>query len=207
MFASANPTLISGYDFIAAGIPQPVDFLTQPNEIHFMLDLETLATTPDAAITEIGCVRLDTGRTFNCHVIDTLGRRTPETILWRTENNLPWKHVVDAESNCYPLYTALGMFFDWLKLEANGAELVLWCKGTDFDKVIATAAAKSVDLIVPWKYNNFFDMRTLLKLFPQFKVPKEQVTHTALEDAILQACQLLKIAAELYEVKQEGYRQ
>ena len=64
---NAAHTLIGGHDFLAAGFPRPVDFLAQPDEIHFMLDLETLATTPDAAITEIGCIRLDTGKTFHCH--------------------------------------------------------------------------------------------------------------------------------------------
>lgn len=203
MFA-ANSSFIGGIDPEASGFARPAAFLANPDEVHFMLDLETLSVDPNAAITEIGCVRICTGRTFHLHVVDPYGARSPETIIWRTENNLPWQTVVAQEHNCYGLYPALSMFFDWLQLEADGKEIVMWCKGTDFDKVIATAAAKTVDLKVPWKYSNFFDVRTLLKLFPEFKIPKEMVTHNALEDAILQARQLAEIAEVFDEIKQEA---
>ena len=221
MFANANPNMLSTYDFSVLGFPPPAAFLAAPNETHFMLDLETLALSPDAAITEIGCVNMNTGKAFHCHVIDNYGKRDPGTIAWRSENQLGWKIIVGAEDDCYLLYVALSMFFDWLQLQTVAAPndldtvlqatkegtvktIVMWCKGTDFDNVITTAAAKSVDLTVPWKYNNFFDVRTLLKLFPQFKIPKEQVTHNALEDAILQAGQLLRIAAEFSSIKRHA---
>lgn len=176
-----------------------MNFLTRnaDTEFHFMVDIETLAVSSDAAITEIGAVGFNKHGAhcfFRVECIDTTGARSEETMQWRTDNKLPWAKEEMAEVRFVDY--ALADFFQWITDTAEGRTPILWCKGTDFDAVILknTAVRVSVDHLIPWKYNNINDVRTLLRLFPQFKVPRDQVTHNGLEDAILQWTYLEKIA-------------
>lgn len=176
-----------------------MNFLTrnQDTEFHFMVDIETLATTSNAAITEIGAVNVSylTKWFYHAHCIDNLnGEWNQATLDWRKENNLPWYGVGSTEvKNCKDV---LIDFFESIQKEAAGRRPILWCKGTDFDAVIITNAARRYGIadLIPWKYNDINDVRTLLRLFPQFKVPRDQVKHNGLEDAIMQWTYLEKIA-------------
>lgn len=166
------------------------NFLTrnQDTEFHFMVDIETLATSNHAAITEIGAVGY--GCEFHTHCVDGEGERSVETIEWRLANNLHWK-----TESAPTLQQALNNFFAWIGIKADGRKPILWCKGTDFDAtILANAARRTATASLPWKYNDINDVRTLLRLFPQFKVPRDQITHNALEDAILQWTYLERIA-------------
>ena len=191
-----------------------------PEELHVMVDIETLSTSKDAAITEIGAcivgsqsVSLTVNPVFHSECMDPGGDIDTDTIKWREVNGLPWltweelhtPSINDPEH----ISTVLPRFFTWLveRLElTKRSKLIMWCKGTDFDKVILETAWKyrcyasplpAIKPQLPWQYNNFHDLRTLLKVFPQFKVSKETVMHDGLQDSIQQASQLVKIAEHI----------
>lgn len=175
-----------------------MNFLTrnQDTEFHFMVDIETLATSNNAAITEIGAVTFaqigDGLEMFHIHCVDTGGEWSDSTVQWRKDNNLPWAGPGDAAGD---IDYALKEFFAWIKQYAAGRRPVLWCKGTDFDAVIITNAARRNNIVeLPWKYNDINDVRTLLRLWPQFKVSKEEVKHNGLTDAVMQFKYLVQIA-------------
>lgn len=168
-------------------------------EFHFMVDIETLAVSNNAAITEIGAVSMHSDTSFHCECWDDYGDRDPKTIQWRLDNNLYW---VSEHSD--PVSIALYRFFEWVNACAGGREPILWCKGTDFDAVIISNAAKRHHFELPWKYNAIRDVRTLLQFFPQFKVPKELVKHNGLADAIMQKEYLLKIANHIQDCEEDA---
>lgn len=196
------------------------NFLTSnPKELHFMVDIETLDTAVTASITEIGAVVINPPKgcgfspMFYQHCLDPEGSTSNATLAWRTENNLLWYKVTEQEAHLvknYQLYikNVLENFFTWISEQCQLAEAtpIMWCKGTDFDKRIIECAAQDRCGIqeLPWAYNKFFDLRTLLYIFPQFKVPKELVKHTGLEDALQQASCLIRIAEHLAELRSDA---
>lgn len=195
-----------------------------PGELHVVVDIESLATSKDAAITEIGACVIDTHKfpvviytVYHSVCIDPNGDTNEDTIKWRKDNNLPWLpwDELNAISIFDPQHISvvLPKFFRWLadQLKVTGkSKLIMWCKGTDFDKVILETAWEyrcyntnpAIEKTpVPWEYNNFHDLRTLLKVFPQFNIAKELVKHTGLADALQQASQLIKIAEHIAELE------
>lgn len=176
------------------------NFLTrnQDTEFHFMVDIETLDIGNNAAITEIGAVSRQadgTNEFFHVHCVDTEGTYSQEILDWRRQNSLFWATPDDVGDSVVDVDLALTRFFIWIEENAAGRRPVLWCKGTDFDAVILSNAANRNGITqLPWKYNDINDIRTLLRLWPQFKVPKELVKHNGLEDAIMQWTYLEKIA-------------
>lgn len=174
------------------------NFLTrnQDTEFHFMVDIETLDTGNNAAITEIGAMsRQADGTTeyFHQQCIDDTGSWSQTTLDWRTKNKLFWARIGDVGVD--NVQYALNNFFEWIIRKAAGRHPVLWCKETDFDAVILkNAATRNGITELPWKYNDVNDVRTLLRLWRQFKVPRELVKHNGLEDAITQWTYLEKIA-------------
>ena len=209
---------------------EPITFLNcDPEELHVMVDIETLSTSKDAAITEIGaCIVGSQGipaivqTTFHSTCVDPCGDTDEATIRWREANNLPWLswNEVSAPSIFDPehISVVLPKFFNWLNdcvEKTEKTKLIMWCKGTDFDKVILETAwdyrcyntnPSGAKMPIPWQYNNFHDLRTLLKVFPQFKVPKETVVHDGLQDSIQQAGQLVKIAEHITYLDYKGMR-
>jgi 3' exoribonuclease, RNase T-like len=185
--------------------------------LHIMVDIETLDTSVDSAITEIGAVIIAGGegnkldRAFYYPCIDPRGSVSKETIEWRNKNNLPrllWDQTIpeeELEMNPLHIKRVMRNFFEWIEdvCKTTGATPVMWCKGTDFDKVILTRAAKNRCGIekTPWAYNKFFDVRTLLYVFPQFKIPSALVKHNGFDDALAQASCLTKIAEHISELR------
>lgn len=196
------------------------NFLTSnPKELHFMVDIETLDTAVTASITEIGAVVINPpkvimlDRSFHQHCIDPEGSTSNATLAWRTENNLLWYKVMEQDAQLVKnsqLYikNVLENFFAWISEQCRLAEAtpIMWCKGTDFDKRIIECAAQDRCGIqeLPWAYNKFFDLRTLLYVFPQFKVAKELVKHNGLSDALIQASCLISIAEHLAELRSDA---
>ena len=198
-------------EFLAVSLPE---LFQNPDELHVMIDLETLALTEDAAITEIGAVLLvakegdERSKFFQRDTIDTFGRKDPNTIRWRKENELPWieANVPKTVTLGYALNKALVDLNKWVeswKLKPE-VEVIFWCKGTNFDAKILSHAYRIRGLTPFWKYYNIADLRTILRLFPQFKVPKDQIPHKALTDALIQSMQLIYALRELDRLKGNG---
>jgi hypothetical protein len=167
--------------------------LDQETEFHFMVDLETLDTIPSAKITEIGACSIYGTYMFHSHCSDPEGTTSVNTLEWRKAHDLPWQEPAKRVD------LVLVELFGWVNGIAGTRKPILWCKGTDFDAAIIKNCAERYGIgdQIPWSYNSVRDLRTLLSLFPEFKVPKESVIHNGLSDALQQAEQLRLIFKQM----------
>lgn len=175
---------------------------TKPDngKLHFVLDLETLAIHPHAAITEIGIVDILTDERFSLLINPYEMQMEPgapfvtsnETIDWHLRKD-PSYLILLAHTGVRPC-AAAGLLYNWLTERKNLSEkeLVIWCQGTDFDIPIITNFLKHYQYHVPWGHTNVRDIRTLAALFPGMEYKKGN--HTALEDASMAAQYLRKLA-------------
>lgn len=169
------------------------------NEI--MLDLETLAAVPNAAIVSIGAVKFSwkdgivdkfyinvdavTCRAYKLHIHQ-------ETINWWMEQ--PKEARAIWQKDPVPLPDALKAFSEWF----GNSEHPVWANGTNFDIPILEEAYIRTGLSKPWKYYKINDYRTILNLFnlnnkKLREQKKEKMYHSALDDAEAQAEILIEI--------------
>lgn len=158
-----------------------------------MIDIETLATTDDAVILEIGAVCFDrerrlVGEAFSL-TLDYLsqpGRRVDmETVAWWLDpERIARFREIQAGHELKP-----GLWHGMLELEqflrvqlAPAAEV--WAKG-DFDLRILKHAFSQMEMEEPWKYYQARELRTVLK-WVGLDLKKEKVPHEAVRDARLQ---------------------
>ena len=170
-----------------------------------MIDLETLATSPDAAILTIGAVKFDPfGDDINepdCEKFyvkvdldscDRIGLVTHEdTIAWWGNQSKEAQDeafnpegridIVDAMNQLYK--------FCW------GAKRV-WSHGAGFDIIICEHIYRKIQKAVPWNFWQVRDTRTLFDLGIDPKRPPV-LKHHALEDAWNQAVGVQNIFKKL----------
>ena len=160
-----------------------------------MIDLETLATSTDAAILTIGAVKFDplglelkepAMDSFYCKVdldsCDRIGLVTnDDTIAWWASQSKEAQEAafdptdrIDIEEAFARLYK-----FCW------GAKRV-WSNGSCFDIMICEHVFKKVGRAIPWKFWEIRDVRTAFDLGINPQRPPV-TAHHALEDAYNQA--------------------
>lgn len=186
-----------------------------------MIDLETLATTPDAAIISIGAVRfdLDGGLVFDgtdgikcdyfyttVHVDSQNRHISTDTIAWWMGQTKAAQSVFSDPKKC-GLEPALMDLADWIKDGLfTAVKPLVWSNGADFDLPMLAHAYKQAGLKLPWEpyaarcyrtYKNLPDARTI-------KGERPGSHHNALDDAIYQARHLCAIHAALFGKKQGG---
>lgn len=167
-------------------------------DTHFMLDLETMATSPDAAICQIAMVKfwptiaIHAAFSVNVNLASSVaygGKMDPDTVLWWFKQ--PEQVRAMLTSNQVPLHTALTDLSQWLdKQEPDREARYVWGNGSDFDNVILTAAYRQVGVPQPWNFRNNRCFRTLRELLPSVEAPPRStsdIQHTALGDARYQA--------------------
>lgn len=166
-------------------------------ENNIMVDLETMGTESDAAITAIGAIRFDiTEGTIIDEIyikvdlqscIDAGLSVKAETIEWWMKQNIEARQEMVKAGTI--LEQALGMFTEYIK--KGKSEPIVWGNGAAFDNVILKNAYIKMDIPVPWNYWNDRCFRTLKTMLPAVEVP---VTghHIAVEDARWQTIYLLK---------------
>jgi len=171
--------------------------------INAMIDIETMGTTPGAAILSIGAVMFGPaglGETFYAPVLlescVCVGLTIePGSATW-------WMRQSDEaraaafRTDAAPLWKVLGDFYDWFI--AQRAKYP-WCHGATFDIPLLDAAFRACNLAAPWEFWNVRDTRTLYDL-AGVKVDREGGTnHNALDDATNQA----KAAVEAMRILRE----
>ena len=168
--------------------------------VHFMVDLETLDTTPSSVILSIGtCVipgYMDPADSDKFYVEVHVGSQYMRTQSistiewWKQQGNCP-------DHGTISLTDALRQFRDYLLRYTT--EPIIWCKGTDFDTAILAHAYKQMGSDTPWRYNNVRDFRTVKKLFADSLVvtAPNLNPHNALADAIHQARELRQLGLAL----------
>lgn len=174
---------------------------------HFMIDLETMSTKPDAAIISIGIAQFDRG----ANIVDkfytpvsldsckTYGLHIEQSTVawWATQDPSVRAHWEVA--NPPDLTDALKATQDWLWSRAGNRKNVCpWGNGADFDMPILRNGFNAVGAEEPWMFYNVHCYRTVKNLFPlsdQFKPPR-QGAHKADDDAEFQVAGLKAIMAQ-----------
>jgi hypothetical protein len=177
---------------------------------HIMIDLETLATTPDAVILSIGACRfnLDTDEVFygtednsfyRAIDIDSQpGRRISASTLewWMAQSKAAQGVFSESKTS---LHTALLSLSVWMWGRGERSPTV-WSNGADFDLPILTHAYDQAGIERPWApyagrcyrtYKNLPGARAV-------KVMRLGEHHNALHDSIHQATHVCAIYQALF---------
>ena len=164
-----------------------------------MVDIETLGTTPDAAIISLGAVwfdpRSDEMGAELYRVIDPRQRRhiDPDTVLW-------W-FGQPSGSNPFARRAAMHPLPDALEdlsvfIAQNTGPVRLWSQGAAFDGVLLEDAFRQHGRVAPWKFWDVRDTRTVYDMAGDDD-RTALVAHHALEDAKAQARRVQRCFAKL----------
>lgn len=167
-----------------------------------MVDIETLGSSPNSVITQIGACYFDRhsgeiGDKFlvNIRIQDCLDwglKVDGETIKWWFGQTFDKTFLKDAVD----LTKALGQFREFAKetRKKNGAA---WAHST-FDFPILANAYRTVNLSEPFPYRAMRDIRTLVDLANlPYEKPKEEKTHNGLDDCLYQVSYCVKCLNQL----------
>lgn len=158
-----------------------------------MLDLETLATSPDSVILTIGAIKfnpfdrdtdMDQGLYFRINVDEqiALGRKVDEgTVAWWGTQSEEVREEALGEDGRVDLDT----FTKSLNKFVLGANRI-WAQGPVFDIVILENLYRQLGKPAPWPYYVIRDSRTLLKALGDTRRPGA-LLHNALADCVSQA--------------------
>ena len=156
-----------------------------------MVDLETMATGPDATILTLGAVHFNPhGNGYGDKLYmrididdqDKLGRAVdPVTLEWWGRQKPEIMEEAFSPDDRVPFAEAIDRFhkFAW------GCD-AFWAHGSVFDIVILEDLYKQVGKPVPWQFWQIRDTRTLFDLGRDPDMPKGGL-HDALQDAIRQS--------------------
>lgn len=188
-----------------------------PNDLHFMLDLETMATTRDAAIVAIGATRFNPVKReildeFYINVTlksnAALGRKIdPDTIEWWLKQSKEAQEALFVEPR-EDLILAMIQFCKWVTDNGDNQIEVrkygkLWSNGPTFDEVIIRDAFeknRSTYYPFPFSFRGSRCVRTTIEIAKALglKKPKREGTHhNALDDARYQTEGVMRLFAEL----------
>lgn len=160
-----------------------------------MIDLETLATTPDATILTIGAVKFDpfgdeladpTMEKFYVKVdvdsCDALGLRVDNsTVEWWGNQSKEAQDEAFSLDGRIPITDAMNQLYKF----CWGAKRV-WSHGAGFDVIICEHIFRKIGKAIPWQFWTVRDTRTLFDIGIDPKRPPV-LKHHALEDAWNQA--------------------
>ena len=175
---------------------------------HLMLDMETLAVSPNAVVLSLGAVHFDPyGNLINDELYfkidlddqDKLAREIdPNTLDWWAKQDPNIMEEAFSPNDRIPLLEAMERFhkFAW------GCE-AFWSHGATFDLVIIENIYRQLNKPLPWNYWQLRDTRTLFDLGWDPQMPKNK-KHDALQDAIRQAIGVQNILKQLNELKNES---
>jgi DNA polymerase III epsilon subunit-like protein len=175
--------------------------MSPAGRLHVMVDLETYATTPDAVILSIGAVDSKYGIQFYKEVSLNSQKYVryiePKTVEWWTQQTIP--APVNGTTSIVDVLDDFNRY-----INGFGQDVLLWCKGTDFDITILYHAMRQYNIVPAWKYNAVRDLRTLIKMFPEVPKPTNFQPHNALEDAICQMTHLKNIQYHITELQRNS---
>jgi 3' exoribonuclease, RNase T-like len=158
---------------------------------HLMVDLETMAVSPNAVVLTLGAVQFDpysTGFINSLYIRldlddqDKLGRFIdPATLEWWEKQSPEIIEEAFIDKERVPVVDAIDQFhkFAW------GCKS-FWSHGATFDLVILENIYQQIKKPLPWNFWQLRDTRTLFDLGFDPEMPKHS-KHNALEDAKRQA--------------------
>lgn len=170
-----------------------------------MLDLETLATSPNSVILTFGAIKFDPfdstkemsdGLYFRINVDEqiALGRHVDEGTVawWGTQNEQVREEALGEHDR-----VSLEDFTKALNKFVLTADRI-WAQGPVFDIVILENLYRMLNKPCPWPYYSIRDSRTLLKALGDDR-EGGALLHNALADAVSQA-QAVQSAVKRYKL-------
>jgi hypothetical protein len=166
-----------------------------------MLDMETLAVSPNAVVLSLGAVHFDPyGTGYGDSIYfridlddqDALGREIdPNTLDWWAKQDPAIMEEAFGPDDRIPLAEAMDRFhkFAW------GCS-AFWSHGATFDLVMIENIYRQLNKALPWNYWALRDTRTLFDLGHDPEMPQGS-KHDALQDAIRQAVGVQNIYRKL----------
>jgi len=168
---------------------------------HMMVDMETLAVSPNAVVLSLGAVHFDPyGTGYGDSIYfridlddqDALGREIdPNTLDWWAKQDPAIMEEAFGPDDRIPLAEAMDRFhkFAW------GCS-AFWSHGATFDLVMIENIYRQLNKALPWNYWALRDTRTLFDLGHDPEMPQGS-KHDALQDAIRQAVGVQNIYRKL----------
>ena len=181
---------------------------------HLAIDLETLATTPDATILSIGAVAIcaETGakrKFYSVVSIDsqTESFRSASTAKWWSEQSGAAREVLDLATggNAPSISDVLDQLTVWVGELGQTHTVYPWGNGATFDITILEYAYHKYGGSAPWNFRNVRDMRTLYDITLRFginardNIERVGTHHNALDDAQFQAAIVVESLKQLDE--------
>ena len=156
-----------------------------------MLDLETLATSPDSVVLTFGAIKfdpftdtIDKGMYIRLDVDEqiSLGRKVDEGTLawWGSQNEQVREEALGEDGRI-----SIDNFTSQLNKFIVGANRI-WAQGPVFDIVILENLYRQIGKPAPWPYYTIRDSRTLLKALGDDREGGVNL-HNALADCVSQA--------------------
>lgn len=172
---------------------------------HLMVDLETLATSPDAAILTMGAVTFDpkSDKIFDefyvridLESVTELGMTVDEkTVEWWGTQSAEAQDEAFGDGDRISIQEAIDRFhkFSW---HCNN----FWSHGAAFDIVIIEQYYRALKKAPPWNFWQVRDTRTIFDLGIDPEMPQAN-KHHALEDARRQAIGVQNVYKKLLQDK------
>ena len=166
-----------------------------------MIDLETLALTPDAKILSIAAVAFDPFDSepdyLNYPTLDLLVDIDSQvnrvvnmsTVEWWSQQDAEVKEKIFSETGRLPLPDALNIVADFCKARKR-----IWAQGITVDISVLCHAFTQYDMNIPWPYVTVSDSRTILDLAEVDNIP---VTHDSIQDCFRQIINLQSVLKKL----------
>jgi len=164
------------------------------NNTHLMIDLETLSTAPNAVVLTVGALWFDPysdadpGPGFHLRVkVDNQDRHiSDDTLAWWSGQSQEVQDAAFGDEDRVEMSEVLTQLSDF----AKGADSY-WAHGTVFDIGILENCYTQMNLfnLVPWKYYQVRDCRTVIKIANQEFI-RTDGAHNALIDCWDQAISL-----------------
>jgi 3' exoribonuclease, RNase T-like len=169
------------------------------------LDIETMATAYNAAISSIGACRFDLhgngigdwiNDTFHINVSLTNCQRhgltfDASTVLWwMKQPDEARQALIAGQQDAAPLIAALEALADFIgATQTASAEdaPTIWANGASFDLPILANAYRVVGMPIPWRFWQERDLRTLKAIYGGCVISLTGIPHHALDDAVYQA--------------------
>lgn len=171
---------------------------------NIMVDIETMAAQPNAAIASIGACKFTwDGKIIDKFYINVDVADCKRLGLIVSKSTIDWwmqqpKSARDAlKVDPRPLKEAVLALKDW----AGSNNHHWWCNGANFDYPILEEGFVRCEVEKPWKHWNLNDYRTVMNLFninnQTLRMSEEAETyHNALDDAIWQTKKLVELIGE-----------
>ena len=164
---------------------------------NIMLDLETMGTGSNSAITAIGAVKFSSkglGEEFYRVVdlgscVDAGLTIDPSTVMW-------WMQQSDEarKALCKSPTKLDQALLDFNLFVGDSSVAKIWGNGSDFDNVILANAYQKLNMPMPWRFYNSRCYRTVKNLLGgSTELVRVGTAHNALDDAKSQADHLIKI--------------